>query len=120
MMRLRQAKARCRSRKRRIQAKACRWLHQAVINFVNRWRTGKQRFEQLTARQQALRASLRQLAQAYARILRELDGALPADCRAERLRRCSRLKRYRCRHQFQATPRSTGLAYWIGLLDRIK
>ncbi|HBH72485.1 MAG TPA: hypothetical protein DDY43_03375 [Synechococcales bacterium UBA10510] len=58
MMRLRQAKARCRSRKRRIQARACRWLHQAVINFVNRWRTGKQRFEQLTARQQALRASL--------------------------------------------------------------
>ena len=78
MMRLRQAKARCRSRKRRIQARACRWLHQAVINFVNRWRTGKQRFEQLTARQQALRASLRQLAQAYARILRELDGALQA------------------------------------------
>ena len=31
---------------------------QAVINFLNRWRTGKQRFEQLTARQQALRASL--------------------------------------------------------------
>jgi uncharacterized protein with von Willebrand factor type A (vWA) domain len=51
---------------------------QAVINFVNRWRTGKKRFEQLTARQQALRESLRQLAQADARILRELDGALPA------------------------------------------
>ena len=33
-------------------------LVQAVINFLNRWRTGKQRFEQLSARQQVLRASL--------------------------------------------------------------
>jgi hypothetical protein len=31
---------------------------QAVINFLNRWRTGKERFEQLSARQEALRASL--------------------------------------------------------------
>jgi hypothetical protein len=29
-----------------------------VINFLNRWRTGKERFEQLSARQEALRASL--------------------------------------------------------------
>jgi hypothetical protein len=33
-------------------------LVQAVINFLNRWRTGKERFEQLSARQEALRASL--------------------------------------------------------------
>ena len=33
-------------------------LVQAVINFLNRWRTGKERFEQLRARQEALRASL--------------------------------------------------------------
>jgi hypothetical protein len=33
-------------------------LMQAVINFLNRWRTGKERFEQLSARQVALRASL--------------------------------------------------------------
>jgi hypothetical protein len=33
-------------------------LIQAVINFLNRWRTGKERFEQLSARQEALRASL--------------------------------------------------------------
>jgi hypothetical protein len=33
-------------------------LVQAVINFLNRWRTGKKRFEQLSARQEALRASL--------------------------------------------------------------
>ena len=42
-------------------------LVQAVISFLNRWRTGKERFEQLSARQEALRANLR-----------ELDGALPA------------------------------------------
>ena len=33
-------------------------LVQAVINFLNRWRTGKERFEELSARQEALRASL--------------------------------------------------------------
>jgi hypothetical protein len=33
-------------------------LVQAVISFLNRWRTGKERFEQLSARQEALRASL--------------------------------------------------------------
>lgn len=33
-------------------------LVQAVINFLNRWRSGKERFEQLSARQEALRASL--------------------------------------------------------------
>ena len=33
-------------------------LIQAVISFLNRWRTGKERFEQLSARQEALRASL--------------------------------------------------------------
>jgi hypothetical protein len=33
-------------------------LIQAVINFLNRWRTGKEHFEQLSARQEALRASL--------------------------------------------------------------
>jgi hypothetical protein len=33
-------------------------LIQAVINFLNRWRTSKARFEQLSARQEALRASL--------------------------------------------------------------
>ena len=33
-------------------------LVQAVINVLNRWRTGKERFEQLSARQEALRASL--------------------------------------------------------------
>lgn len=33
-------------------------LVQAVITFLNRWRTGKERFEQLSARQEALRASL--------------------------------------------------------------
>jgi hypothetical protein len=33
-------------------------LVQAVIAFLNRWRTGKERFEQLSARQEALRASL--------------------------------------------------------------
>jgi hypothetical protein len=33
-------------------------LLQAVITFLNRWRTGKERFEQLSARQEALRASL--------------------------------------------------------------
>jgi hypothetical protein len=33
-------------------------LVQAVISFLNRWRQGKERFEQLTARQEALRASL--------------------------------------------------------------
>ncbi len=33
-------------------------LVQAVINFLNRWRTGKQHFDQLSARQQALRATL--------------------------------------------------------------
>ena len=33
-------------------------LMQAVINFLNRWRTGKDHFEQLTARQQSLRATL--------------------------------------------------------------
>jgi hypothetical protein len=33
-------------------------LVQAVINFLNRWRTGKERFEQLSARQEVLRASL--------------------------------------------------------------
>ena len=31
---------------------------QAVISFLNRWRTGKERFEELSARQEALRASL--------------------------------------------------------------
>ena len=50
---------------------------QAVITFLNRWRTGKERFEQLSASQEALRANLRELAQADARMLRELDGALP-------------------------------------------
>ena len=29
-----------------------------MIAFLNRWRTGKERFEQLSARQEALRASL--------------------------------------------------------------
>jgi hypothetical protein len=29
-----------------------------VINFLNRWRTGKDHFEQLSARQQSLRATL--------------------------------------------------------------
>jgi hypothetical protein len=33
-------------------------LVQAVIHFLNRWRSGKERFEQLNARQQALRATL--------------------------------------------------------------
>ena len=33
-------------------------LVQAVISFLNRWRTGKERFDQLSARQKALRASL--------------------------------------------------------------
>jgi hypothetical protein len=33
-------------------------LMQAVINFLNRWRTGKDHFEQLSARQQSLRATL--------------------------------------------------------------
>lgn len=33
-------------------------LVQAVINFLNRWRTGKERFEQLSARKETLRASL--------------------------------------------------------------
>jgi len=33
-------------------------LIQAVINFLNRWRTGKERFEQLSLRQQALRNTL--------------------------------------------------------------
>jgi hypothetical protein len=33
-------------------------LVQAVITFLNRWRTGKERFEELSARQEALRASL--------------------------------------------------------------
>jgi hypothetical protein len=33
-------------------------LVQAVISFLNRWRTGKERFEELSARQEALRASL--------------------------------------------------------------
>ena len=33
-------------------------LIQAVISFLNRWRTGKERFEQLSARQAALRSSL--------------------------------------------------------------
>jgi hypothetical protein len=33
-------------------------LIQAVISFLNRWRTGKERFEQLSARQKALRSSL--------------------------------------------------------------
>jgi hypothetical protein len=33
-------------------------LIQAVISFLNRWRTGKERFEQLSARQQSLRSSL--------------------------------------------------------------
>jgi hypothetical protein len=33
-------------------------LMQAVINFLNRWRTGKDHFEQLSARQQSLQATL--------------------------------------------------------------
>jgi hypothetical protein len=33
-------------------------LIQAVIRFLNRWRLGKQRFEELSARQQALRGAL--------------------------------------------------------------
>jgi hypothetical protein len=33
-------------------------LMQAVINFLNRWRTGKDHFEQLTARKQSLQATL--------------------------------------------------------------
>jgi hypothetical protein len=33
-------------------------LIQAVINFLNRWRMGKERFEQLSARQEALRSTL--------------------------------------------------------------
>jgi hypothetical protein len=33
-------------------------LVQGVINFLNRWRTGKQHFDQLNARQRALRATL--------------------------------------------------------------
>ena len=33
-------------------------LIQAVISFLNRWHTGKERFEQLSARQQSLRSSL--------------------------------------------------------------
>jgi hypothetical protein len=33
-------------------------LVQAVIRFLNRWRLGKERFEELSARQQALRGAL--------------------------------------------------------------
>jgi hypothetical protein len=35
-----------------------RRLIQAVVRFLNRWRLGKERFEELSARQQALRGAL--------------------------------------------------------------
>lgn len=48
-------------------------LIQAVIRFLNRWRLGKQRFEELSARQQALRGALETSAEQPAAELLAVD-----------------------------------------------